>query len=113
MNIVKELLSKLKKENIKLILNGDNIEVVSYEEKISQELIKKIKSNKKDLVNYLKSIENSSDIPISPDSKDYSLSSAQRLEMTLSECRWTGCSLQNGITLSRGGKRWNKSVQRG
>ncbi|WP_343914922.1 amino acid adenylation domain-containing protein, partial [Aquimarina litoralis] len=88
----KKILSELKEENIKLVLNDNNIEIVSYQNKISSDLIQEIKSNKNIIIDYLK--QNNKDnllqsIPSVEESENYPLSSAQRRLWILSQFKDT------------------------
>ncbi|WP_459209765.1 amino acid adenylation domain-containing protein [Aquimarina rhabdastrellae] len=78
---VKNLIASLKEEEIELVLNKDeNIEIISFQKKIPQDLLVKLKSNKEDIIVYLKSLENTKKQLISPSEKleNYPLSSAQK-----------------------------------
>lgn len=78
---VKNLIASLKEEEIELVLNKDeNIEIISFQKKIPQDLLVKLKSNKEDIIIYLKSLENTKKQLISPSEKleNYPLSSAQK-----------------------------------
>lgn len=55
-----ELLSELRSHKIQLSLKEGNLEISSYQEKISTDLIHKIKSNKLELITYLKSLNEDS-----------------------------------------------------
>lgn len=59
MEAIVQLLSELRESNIKLELNNGNLDVISYGEKLSQDLIVKIKSNKEEIKSYLASLESS------------------------------------------------------
>lgn len=90
MNTVKSLFSKLRKQNIKLVLKGENLEVVSMGNKMSAELITEIKSLKSEIIAYLKEIEGNSDdqrlaISKAPFRESYPLSSAQKRLWILSQ----------------------------
>ena len=84
MEKVRELLTRLSKQQIKLILNGDDLEIVSYENKIQTDQIQEIKSLKSEIISYLKSLDRNktlytSSIPkIKSRPSGYSLSNAQR-----------------------------------
>jgi amino acid adenylation domain-containing protein/non-ribosomal peptide synthase protein (TIGR01720 family) len=83
-----ELLKKLRKHNINLFLNQDNnIEIVSYKDKIQPNLIQDIKFHKDSLITYLQSKKEQShsiiSIPKTP--SGYSLSAAQRRLWILSQ----------------------------
>ncbi len=76
----KILLSELRENKIHVKLSSDsNIEIVSYGENLSNELIDKIKSNKENLISYLKAnnIELGA-IPLLKKASKYPLSSAQK-----------------------------------
>lgn len=51
--MIKELLKKLREQNIKLSLNGNNLNIDAPKGKLSQEIVKKIKENKQSIINYL------------------------------------------------------------
>ncbi|WP_299188228.1 non-ribosomal peptide synthetase [uncultured Aquimarina sp.] len=92
-NTAKELTTRLREENIRLVLNDNNIEVVSYEKELSNDLIQEIKLNKQDLIKYLQSIEHSEGtspiIPVINLSTNYSLSDAQKRLWVLSQYEGT------------------------
>ncbi|MFC4634983.1 amino acid adenylation domain-containing protein [Dokdonia ponticola] len=81
MKTAKDILKTLRQQQIKLVLNGDDIEVISYDNKLSKEQILLIKSNKEGIIQYLKTIDNKkvvSEIPNVPLAKNYPLSNSQR-----------------------------------
>lgn len=79
-DISKKILSELRENKIHIKLSSDsNIEMVSYGESLSNELVGKIKSNKESLIAYLK--ENNIElgaIPLLEEASKYPLSSAQK-----------------------------------
>ncbi|QHI35408.1 Tyrocidine synthase 3 [Kordia antarctica] len=91
MKKLKNIIYQLHQQNIKLTLNGDNIEVASIDNKISPEQIQLIKSHKSELIEYLKTLENNnnsmSNIAVIPTSQSYKMSDAQRR-------LWLVCQMQ-------------------
>ncbi|WP_298427802.1 non-ribosomal peptide synthetase [uncultured Kordia sp.] len=80
MEKAKQLISKLEKQKIDLKLNGENLEIVSYQSKVPVELIHEIKALKQDLIQYLKTLDIESktiEIPVCEEAENYALSSAQ------------------------------------
>ncbi|WP_282081994.1 condensation domain-containing protein, partial [Aquimarina algiphila] len=83
MKKVIELLAKLRKQEIKLILKGDDLEIISYKNKISQDQIHEIKLIKDQIILYLESnnkdrSEYTSSIPkIESNLQNYPVSNAQ------------------------------------
>ena len=91
MENIKEILRKLKKEQVKLVLNGDNIEVVSYNNKLTPNQISLIKTNKEDIISYLKGIDGTDEveqIPALEEANNYRLSDAQKR-------MWIICQLES------------------
>ncbi|MGH1386780.1 amino acid adenylation domain-containing protein [Kordia sp.] len=91
MENIKEILRKLKKEQVKLVLNGDNIEVVSYNNKLTPDQINLIKTNKSDIISYLKGIDGTDEveqIPALKEANNYRLSDAQKR-------MWIICQLES------------------
>lgn len=91
MDKIKEILRKLKKEQVKLVLKGDNIEVVSYDNKLTPEQINLIKSNKEEIISYLKQSDEKGDIaqiPALEKAASYRLSDAQKR-------MWIICQLES------------------
>ncbi len=88
MKKIKELFVELREQQIKLFLKGDDIKISSYKDKISPELIQKIKSNKDEIVIYLKNLnENNSvePIPVIEPKSKYPMSNAQQRVWILSQ----------------------------
>ncbi|WP_459209772.1 non-ribosomal peptide synthetase [Aquimarina rhabdastrellae] len=88
MKKIKELFVELREQQIKLFLKGDDIKISSYKDKISPEQILKIKSNKDEIVKYLKSLnENNSvePIPVIESKSKYPMSNAQQRVWILSQ----------------------------
>lgn len=56
MNSMKDILSEFRKQGIKLSLNQDNLEVISYANKLTSEQVGFLKTNKAELIKYLKNI---------------------------------------------------------
>ncbi|WP_375191170.1 amino acid adenylation domain-containing protein [Chryseobacterium sp.] len=56
---MKSFIEKLKENNIEVLLRSDSLEIVSYKESISEELLEEIRTHKDSIVQFLKS--NSSD----------------------------------------------------
>lgn len=91
MENIKEILRQLKKEQVKLVLKGDNIEVVSYNNKLSSDQVNLIKTNKEEIISYLKGIDKKEDleqIPALEEAKNYRLSDAQKR-------MWIICQLES------------------
>ncbi len=79
MNEAKKLVSDLRDQNIKLELNGDNIDVISLGVKLTSHQIQRIKEYKVEIIQYLKSLkELTADIPLVLENSDYAISDAQR-----------------------------------
>ncbi|QHI35446.1 Tyrocidine synthase 3 [Kordia antarctica] len=79
---VKEILSVLRENEIKLTLDQDNLRVTSHKEKLPEAILSLLKSSKTALINYLKSIElanamEQNKIPKATNSENYLLSSPQ------------------------------------
>ncbi len=80
MEKAKQIISKLGELRIDLKLNGENLEIVSYQSKVPVELIHEIKASKQALIDYLKSLEIANvatEIPVCEVSESYALSDAQ------------------------------------
>jgi amino acid adenylation domain-containing protein/non-ribosomal peptide synthase protein (TIGR01720 family) len=82
MTIAKNILTELRAQNIKLALQGENLEIISFDNKLSQEVVAQIRSHKSELLEYLKAIEQkSSSITYSIEkvepASSYALSSSQ------------------------------------
>ena len=80
MEKAKQIISKLEELRIDLKLNGENLEIVSYQSKVPVELIHEIKASKQALIDYLKSLEIvnvAAEIPVCEVSESYALSEAQ------------------------------------
>lgn len=91
MEKIKEILRQLKKEQVQLVLKGDNIEVVSYNNKLTPAQINLIKSNKEEIISYLKQTDVKDDlnsIPVLDKAKSYRLSDAQKR-------MWIMCQLES------------------
>ncbi|MCH2195459.1 non-ribosomal peptide synthetase [Kordia sp.] len=91
MEKIKEIIRTLKKEQVKLVLNGDNIEVVSYNNKLTPEQINLIKTNKEDIISYLKGMDTNDEveqIPALEEANNYRLSDAQKR-------MWIICQLES------------------
>jgi amino acid adenylation domain-containing protein len=86
MEKAKQLISKLGALKIDLKLNGENLEIISYQSKVPKEVIHEIIASKQELIQYLKTLEIANqtiEIPVCDISKNYPLSSAQyRLWLT-------------------------------
>ncbi|GAA4271397.1 amino acid adenylation domain-containing protein [Aquimarina gracilis] len=85
---VKDLFVKLQEQQIKLFLQGDDIKIASYKNKISPDQIAMIKSNKDEIIKYLKSRNNNSvmsPIPVIDVETSYPLSNAQQRVWILSQ----------------------------
>ncbi|WP_046758935.1 non-ribosomal peptide synthetase, partial [Kordia jejudonensis] len=87
MEKAKHIISKLEQLKIDLKLNGENLEIVSYQSKVPMELIHEIKASKQALITYLKSLEIgniASEIPVCAVAENYTLSASQsRLWITI------------------------------
>lgn len=84
----KKILSDLRKEKIDIAVEGDQLQILSYEGKLSDTLIKDIKLNKEALIQYLKSLntyESSLSIPVAESMYSYPLSNTQRRLWILSQ----------------------------
>ncbi|WP_420574968.1 amino acid adenylation domain-containing protein [Kordia sp.] len=78
--IITNLLTKLRENNIKLVLKDGRLEVKSYSKKIAPELIREIKSNKSELITYLgaQSAAKEMKISLAVSSESYPLSPSQK-----------------------------------
>ncbi|WP_034893922.1 non-ribosomal peptide synthetase [Gillisia sp. Hel_I_29] len=90
MDELRFLLTKLRESQIKLILKGDNIDILSFNNNLSDELLSEIKTHKEALVSYLKKNLNLVDlqhwkITSIPTNTSYRLSSSQRRLWVLSQ----------------------------
>lgn len=78
---IENLFEDLQNDDIQLILNKDeNLEIVSYKNKISSDVLQKIKVNKTEVINFLKNKKESDDLifPSVEKSDSYVASSGQR-----------------------------------
>ena len=75
---MKDFIEKLKENKIDILLKNDNLEVVSYEEKISEHLLKEIKENKSSIIQFLKENTSSNALTANEGSIDYKTSYAQK-----------------------------------
>lgn len=78
---IESLFKDLHNDDIQLVLNKEeNIEIISFKNKISSDVLKKIKDNKDEVINFLKNKKESNDSVISlvEKSDSYSVSSGQR-----------------------------------
>ncbi|MHA7059728.1 amino acid adenylation domain-containing protein [Aquimarina sp. M1] len=84
---VKALLTELREKKIKIVLDGDNLEIASYDTELSDNIIEEIKTNKESLIQYLYSLEGdeSTLIPVSEKLRNYPLSASQRRLWILSQ----------------------------
>ncbi|AGC75288.1 non-ribosomal peptide synthetase [Nonlabens dokdonensis] len=87
---MKELLEKLQKEKIHISLDGENLKLKFEQSNLSDNLIKEIKENKKNLINYLRKNEfqktrNQFIQNVSSTSSVYPLSSSQKRIWVLSQ----------------------------
>ncbi len=85
---IKDLFVELREQQIKLFLQGDDIKITSYKNKISPDQIAMIKSNKDEIIKYLKSINKDgamSPIPVVDKKASYPLSNAQQRVWILSQ----------------------------
>ncbi len=57
MKRIRELLTEFREQEIKLILNGNDLEIISYKNRLNADQIQKIKSSKQEIIQYLKSID--------------------------------------------------------
>jgi amino acid adenylation domain-containing protein len=88
MKDIKEIIRDLRKSNVRLSLNGDNIQIDAMGGRLDDELLSEIRVNKDRIVNYLKkNLTNTgfSHIPVVPQAPYYQLSSAQRRLWILSQ----------------------------
>ncbi|MBC8757702.1 amino acid adenylation domain-containing protein, partial [Kordia sp. YSTF-M3] len=89
MEAIIQLLSELREHDIKLELNNGNLDVISYGEKISQDLIVKIKTHKEEIKAYLAFLESAKKeaafIPEVQAAEMYAMSPAQRRLWLLSQ----------------------------
>jgi amino acid adenylation domain-containing protein len=91
MGKIKEILRQLKKEQVQLVLKGDQVEVVSYNNKLTPDQINLIKSNKKAIIAYLQQKEGKdevAEIPVLEETQNYRLSDAQKR-------MWIMCQLES------------------
>ena len=85
---IEDLFVELREQQIKLFLQGDDIKITSYKNKISPDQIAMIKSNKDEIIKRLKSLNNGgimSPIPVVDESESYPLSNAQQRVWILSQ----------------------------
>ncbi len=85
---IKDLFVELREQQIKLFLKGDDIKITSYKNKISPDQVAMIKSNKDEIITYLKNADKDgvmSSIPVVPKKSHYSLSNAQQRVWILSQ----------------------------
>lgn len=85
---IEDLFVELHEQQIKLFLQGDDIKITSYKNKISPDQIAMIKSNKDEIIKRLKSLNNGgimSPIPVVDESESYPLSNAQQRVWILSQ----------------------------
>jgi len=92
MSTVKSLFSRLREQNIKLVLKGENLEVISMGAKMSGELVGEIKALKPEIIAYLEEIDgggnaSGNSIPKAGEKTSYPLSSAQKRLWLLSQFR--------------------------
>ncbi len=90
MKTVKEIISEFREQKIKLILKGDNLEIISYNNKLSKEQIELLKSNKKDIIQYLREIDRSESMSYIPNvsiDSNYPLSNSQYRLWILSQSK--------------------------
>lgn len=88
MENITNILSELQKEDIRLKLKGDDIQVVALKKKLAPYIIRKIKTNKQALVDYLKKKQASKialHIPKLETQESYPLSSGQQRIWILSQ----------------------------
>ncbi|MFA0960205.1 amino acid adenylation domain-containing protein [Roseivirga sp. BDSF3-8] len=82
MKDIRLLLNKFRDQKVKLILKGEDLDVVAYGGKLSPEIIDEIRSNKADIISYLKDQEYKQAVFAKPIPKieigsDYPLSNSQ------------------------------------
>ncbi len=85
---IKDLFVELREQQIKLFLQGDDIKITSYKNKISPDQIAMIKSNKDEIITYLKNLDKDgvmSPIPVVDKKSSYPLSNAQQRVWILSQ----------------------------
>ncbi|MFC0781267.1 hypothetical protein, partial [Flavobacterium sp. HJSW_4] len=89
MDNIRDLLIELKKESIDIVLNDDELEVFYDTDDLDPVIYDQIKSNKDQLIQFLKSpksdINNSFSIPVSPIKGDYPLTASQTRLWILSQ----------------------------
>ena len=109
MSKVKSLFSRLREQNIKLVLKGENLEVISMGAKMSGELVGEIKALKPEIIAYLKEIDGGSNapsnsIPKAEEKTSYPLSSAQKRLWLLSQFREGSIAYNMPNTIELGGE---------
>ncbi|WP_298516668.1 non-ribosomal peptide synthetase [uncultured Kordia sp.] len=88
MENITNILSELQKEDIRLKLKGDDIQVIALKKKLAPDTIRKIKANKQALINHLKKVEESKkilNIPKLETQENYPLSPGQQRIWILSQ----------------------------
>ena len=82
---VKDFLSKLRKRNVIVSLQGNDLKVNFNQAQLSQDVIAELKDKKSEIVEYLKELEHYNTIPLAAESESYPLSSSQRRLWALSQ----------------------------
>jgi amino acid adenylation domain-containing protein len=77
---IDELITGLRRSNVRLLLRGNDLEVSMDNEAIEEKLLNQIRSNKERIVAYLKNsgAQSPAQIPVAPQQASYVLSSSQR-----------------------------------
>ncbi len=106
MKNVKQILDQFKEQNIKLILKDEsNIEVLSYDKKLTSDQIDIIKENKSSIIQYLKA-ENNSVLDLLPteQQENYTLSNSQKRLWVVSQIPETSVAYNLPVVVKLNGK---------
>ncbi|WP_173426476.1 non-ribosomal peptide synthetase [Chryseobacterium angstadtii] len=95
---MKDFIEKLKENNIKVVLNNDDLEVISYVEHIPDQLLKQLKEQKAAIVQFLKG-NTSHKISINEDGSFYYKTSHAQREIW-AECQISAASLAYNLSSS-------------